>query len=164
MRTCLPVLLPALLVLSAASGARAGEAGAVMEARIELVNNCRVTARDLDFGVRDTLASTIDASTTLDVACTNRGPFTVRFDRGTGAGASFAARRLSNGVDTVDYSLYADASRSRVLGDAAEGSVQLTGTGAGDTQTFTVFGRVFAGQGPKSPGVYTDTVTATLGY
>jgi len=164
MRTCLPLLLTALLASLAAPGAHAGEASTVMDARIELVNNCRVTARDLDFGVRDTLVSAIEASTTLDVACTNRGPFTVRFDRGTGAGASFGARRLSNGLDTVDYSLYADAARSRVLGDAGEGSVQLTGTGAGDTQTFTVFGRVFPGQGPKSPGVYTDTVTATLGY
>lgn len=164
MRTRLPVLLPVLVLCAAAPYARAADTSAVMDARIELVNNCQVTARNLDFGVRDTLVSAIDASTTVDVACTNRGPFTMRFDRGAGSGANFESRRLSNGVDTVSYSLYADPARSRVLGDAGEGSVQLTGTGNGDTQTFTVFGRVFSGQGPKSPGVYTDTVTATLGY
>lgn len=154
----------AVLCLLSVSGARAGEAAAVMQARIELVNNCTVTARDLDFGVRDTLARAIDASTSVDVACTNRGPYFVRFDRGTGAGAQFDARKLSNGTDTVDYTLYADAARSRVLGDATNGSTQLTGTGDGERQSFTVFGRVFPGQGPKSPGAYTDTVTATLGY
>lgn len=159
--------LPSLLVLSlalSAPTARAGEAAGVLEARIELVNTCNVTARNLDFGVRDSLAQAIDASTTVDVACTNRGPYSVRFDRGTGAGARFDARKLSNGTDTVDYALFADPARSRVLGDATDGTTQLTGTGDGERLTFTVFGRVFAGQGPKSPGVYTDTVTATLGY
>lgn len=164
MRTCLPVLLPALLAGLPAPAAWAGETSAVMDARIELVNNCQVTARNLDFGVRDTLARAIDAATTVDVACTNRGPFSVRFDRGTAAGARFDTRKLSNGTDTVDYTLYSDAARSQVLGDATDGSTQLTGTGDGERTTFTVFGRVFAGQGAKSPGVYTDTVTATLGY
>lgn len=163
MHRSIPALACLLLGLST-PGAWAGEASAVMDARIELVNNCRVTARNLDFGVRDTLVVSIDASTTLDVACTNRGPFTVRFDRGAGPGASFDERRLSNGVDTVNYALFADAARSQVLGDADSGRVELTGLGDGEVQTFNVFGRVFAGQGAKSPGVYTDTVTATLGF
>lgn len=164
MRRPLPALCCVLMLGLPASGAWAGEAAAVMDARIELVNNCRVTARDLDFGVRDTLVAAIDARTTIDVACTNRGPFTVRFDRGAGPGARVAARRLTNGTDTVDYTLFADAARSRILGDADGGNVELTGVGDGETKTFDVFGRVFAGQGAKSPGVYTDTVTATLGF
>lgn len=160
----LPASLCLLLLGLPTSGAWAGEAAAVMDARIELVNNCQVTARNLDFGVRDTLVSVIDASTTLEVSCTNIGPFTVRFDRGTAPGASFEQRGLSNGIDRVNYSLFADAARSRILGDADSGSTELTGVGNGESQTFNVFGRVFAGQGAKSPGVYTDTVTATLGF
>lgn len=162
MRTAAPLAVACLLL--SAPLARAGEAAAVLQARIELVNACSVTARDLDFGVRESLTQPIDAATTVDVACTNRGPFQVRFDRGTAPGARFEARQLSNGTDTVAYSLFADPARSRVLGDASEGTTQLTGTGDGERTTFTVFGRVFAGQGAKSPGVYTDVVTATLGF
>ena len=162
MRRLLPLIVLSLVL--PAPFVRADEATAVLDARIELINACTVTASNLDFGVRDTLAQAIDAATTVDVACTNRGPFSVHFDRGTGSGARFEERKLSNGTDTVGYTLYSDAARSRVLGDATEGSIQLTGTGDGERLTFPVFGRVFAGQGAKSPGVYTDTVTATLGY
>jgi len=164
----MPHVLARLIVVTAASTAAfvacAESASAPMTARIEIENACTVAARDLDFGIRSSLSQPVDAATTVEVACTNIGAFSLGFDRGTGPNARAESRKLSNGIDTVNYSLYADPGYSAVLGDASDGTTAMTGTGSGSTQTFTVFGRVFAGQGAKTVGVYTDTVTATLGY
>lgn len=161
---CLARAILITIASVAAVSARAESASTSLTARIELENACTVAARDLDFGIRSSLSQPVDAATTVEVACTNIGAFSLQFDRGTWPSARAESRKLSNGIDTVNYSLYADPGRTAVLGDATDGTTELTGTGSGSAQTFTVFGRVFAGQGAKSIGVYTDTVTATLGY
>lgn len=66
--------------------------------------------------------------------------------------------------DVIDYSLYADAARTQVLGDSTGGSVLISGTSTGGTDSFPVYGRVFGGQNPKPVGSYSDNVVATVTF
>lgn len=157
------IALAVALVL-AAPAALAATATDPMTNTINLQNACTVAANDLNFGNQTTLAANIDATTTVVVNCTMAGAYNVRFNAGTGTGATFASRRMSFGTNIVNYSLYADTARTQVLGDNSTGTTQLTGVGTGANQTFNVFGRVFSGQGAKPPGTYSDTVTATITF
>ena len=93
-----------------------------------------------------------------------------RIDLGRGGAASYAPRRLSSGMNTLSYNLYADAGRTSVWGDgtggsvAVESSVLLDVLGWAPTQSFTVYGRIGAGQTGAVPGSYADTVSVTVTY
>ena len=77
---------------------------------------------------------------------------------------------LSSGMNTLSYNLYADAGRTSVWGDgtggsvAVESSVLLDVLGWAPTQSFTVYGRIGAGQTGAVPGSYADTVSVTVTY
>lgn len=154
----------AAALLAAAPLASAATATDTMTVSITIENSCTVTANDLDFGTRNTLASNIDASSTVAVACTGAGPIAVAFSAGAGASATFASRKMTGASSTINYSLYADAARTQVLGDGTTGNVVISATSTGTSTSFAVHGRVFGSQNPKPVGSYTDTVTATVTF
>ena len=158
------ILAAALLV--AAPLASAATASDTMVVSITIENSCTIAANDLSFGVVNTLAANIDAGTTVDIVCTGAGPLSIEFTAGAGAAATFASRKMTDGVSTavIDYSLYADAARTLVLGDSTGGSVVISGTSTGGTDSFPVYGRVFGVQNPKPVGSYSDTVVATVTF
>ena len=124
---------------------------------------CSVTATDLAFGIYDPFSATpTDATSTLAVLCTNTTDFDVGLDEGIGTGATVAARKLTSGSNTLDYSLYQDSARSSVWGETV-GTDTVSGTGTGATQNLTVYGRIFALQSAV-PGAYSDTVTVTVTF
>lgn len=151
----------ALALLAIAPLASAGTADDSFKVSITIENSCTIAANDLDFGTRDTLEANIDAQTTVDVTCTGVSPLVVSFDNGTGAGGTAAARKLSNGSNSINYVLAKDSARSELLGTGA-GTIDAVSTGG--TQVFPVYGRVLAGQNPKVIGRYLDTVTATVTF
>ncbi len=156
----------AAALLAAAPLAFAGTDSDTMIVSITIENSCTIAANDLGFGTQNTLAANIDAMTTVEVVCTGAGPLSIEFTAGAGGAATFATRQMTDAVssDTIDYSLFADAGRTQVLGDGTGGSVVIAGTSTGGTDSFDVFGRVFGGQDPKSVGSYSDTVTATVTF
>ena len=125
---------------------------------------CTVSATNLAFGNYDASSGTPnDASSTVTTTCSNTTGYTVALNAGTGSGATVAVRRMTNGANTLDYSMYTTAGRTTVWGDGTLSTVTQAGTGNGTGQALTVFGRIPTGQ-YVTAGSYTDTVTATVTY
>ncbi|AMX03763.1 Csu type fimbrial protein [Microbulbifer thermotolerans] len=129
-----------------------------MTAQLQVEPDCTISASPLDFGTVTNLVQT-DASSNLSVTCTLNGAYSVALDGG-GSG-DINNRRMLLGGDSIDYQLYQDAARTQVWGDTV-GTV-VSGTGSGAAQSITVYGRVPA-QGAKPPGIYQDTITATVTF
>lgn len=152
-------------VVSAVS-AHAATDTAAMNVQLIIQASCAIgTVNDLDFGTAVTpLTANIDVSTTLEVVCTNGTTYEVGLNAGTSAGGTIATRKMTDGVEFIDYLMYQDAGRTTNWGnDTVGGSDTASGTGNGNAQTFTVYGRVPA-QTTPSPGTYTDVVTITVEY
>lgn len=123
---------------------------------------CRVTTNLLDFGNAGILGSARDASTGLTPTCTNGTAYQVGLDGGLAGATNPTQRRMSKGAEFVTYGLYRDAARSLPFGNTSGVNTQA-GTGTGLAQTVTIHGRV-PSQATPSPGLYTDTIVATVVY
>lgn len=122
---------------------------------------CEVVANDLAFGDYDpTVASHLDAATTLAVTCTRGTGYEVGLDLGNDNGATTAARYMAHGSDTLAYTLYRNAGRTQLWGQN-DGVDTLAGVGNGDPQTIDVFGRVPMQQNAPAAS-YQDTITVTV--
>ncbi|MBC7548095.1 MAG: spore coat protein U domain-containing protein [Polaromonas sp.] len=87
---------------------------------------------------------------------------------GTGDRISIRYLSNSNGGADMAFNLYTDANRSIVWGNGTTGSV-ITGslpiiTVGSQTQTFTVYGKIPAGQNTLKSGSFSGAMTVTLTY
>ena len=153
----------AALVAMPAAGI-AATATTTFQVTATVISVCTVSATDLAFGNYDASAGTPnDNTSTVSVTCSNGSPYTVALDAGTGTGATVAVRRMSNGGNTLDYSMYTTAGRTTVWGDGTGGTSMQANTGSGASQSYTVYGRIPTTQFVTA-GSYADTVTATVTY
>lgn len=128
-----------------------------------VIASCDVDANDLAFGNYDPVSATpLDIGTTVAVTCTHGTSYDVSLNAGVGAGATVAARRMTSGGNTLNYSLYSNAGRTTVWG-ATIGNNTVAGTGNGAMQTLNVYGRVPVNQTAPA-GNYSDTITVTVTY
>lgn len=125
-------------------------------------STCRVTANTLDFGTIGILGSQRDASTTLAPTCTNGTAYQIGLDGGLSGATNPIVRRMTKGSEAVTYGLYRNAGRTQPFGNTL-GVDTLSGTGSGLSQPTAVYGRVPA-QATPSPGLYSDTIVATVTY
>jgi spore coat protein U-like protein len=155
--------LPA--ILAASPVVAAGTATTTFSVSATVVATCSVSAAALSFGtsIPTPINLNVDATSTLTATCSANSPYTVALNAGTGTGATFAARKLSSGANSLNYTLYTDANRSTVWGDGTGSSSLSNQTGTGAAQTITVYGRISSGQTPAI-GSYTDTVTVTISF
>lgn len=126
---------------------------------------CSATAGTLNFGTYNPSSGTPnDATSTINVYCTSGTAYTLKLNVGTGGG-SFAARTLTDGVDTLGFNLYTTTGRTVIWGDGSASTGTVSGTGAGllTASPQTVFGRMTAGQ-DKPAGSYASTITVTVEY
>lgn len=134
-------------------------------ARAQLASgSCSVVAADLGFGAAYSLGGSIDATAAVGVTCTAGTPYAVALSGGTTANDSHNRRMGRPGVagpQGVRYQLYSDSGRIQPWGDGP--GELVAGVGTGTPVTHPVFGRVPAQPAPP-PGVYQDTVTATVSY
>jgi len=129
-----------------------------------VIDACLISAGDHSFGNYSPIsASNLDATSTIDVTCTNGTSYDVSLDAGTTAGGAIAARLMTDGSNTLGYNLYTSAARTTVWGDGTGVSTVISGTGSGALQSLTVYGRVPSGQSAPVGG-YSDTVTATVSF
>lgn len=154
----------ALALLSAfacAHPAWAGNDTDTFEVTATVLATCEVSAQDLVFGNYNPLAGApLDAATTLSVTCTNGTGYQVGLSLGDGPGASTTTRYMSQGSDTLGYSLFQNAGRTTVWGDTL-GSNTVVGTGTGSAATIDIFGRIPMQQAAPA-GDYDDTITVTV--
>lgn len=124
-------------------------------------SDCTVSASPLNFGTSTGLISAaVDATTSLNVACTSTTAYTVGLGNG-GTGTGPTAREMKSGTNSITYGLYRDAARAQPWSAVTGG--MASGTGTGTAQSYTVCGRVAAAQSPP-PGAYSDTVVITVSY
>lgn len=122
---------------------------------------CLINANPLAFGTYT--GTQADATSTLSVTCTNTTPYNVGLDAGTATGATVTTRRMTGpSAALLNYALFSDSARTVTWGNTV-GTNTVTGTGNGNAQTLTVYGRVAAGQF-VAPGAYADTITATITF
>ena len=120
------------------------------------------SASTLNFGTQGALIANVDNTSTIQVQCTDTTPYNIGLDAGLGAGASVASRKLTNGGNTITYSLYSDVGHSVVWGTTI-GVNTVASTGNGAAQSYTVYGRIPA-QSTPAPATYSDTITVTVTY
>ena len=125
---------------------------------------CTVAAGSISFGTQSALQSNVDQTGSVSVTCSNTTSYNVGFDSGANS-ASVTTRKMKGGASNtefVNYSLYTTAGRTTNWGNTV-GTDTVTGTGNGNAQSLTIYGRVPA-QTLGSPGAYADTVTVTVTY
>ena len=151
----------ALLVGLPLSAARAATATTSFSVTAVVSTNCFITANNLDFGNYG--GAQLDATTTLAATCTQGTPYSVGLTKGGSPIATVLSRRLrSFSTDDLVYQLFQDPSRTIAWGDTI-GTDTVAGTGNGNAQTLTVYGRI-PGSQFVGPGAYSDTVTVTLTF
>lgn len=151
------------MVLMTASAAGAGTETDTFNVTASVPDECVVSVDDLDFGSYSvTAGSAVDATTTVNVTCSGGTDYEIALDSGTGSGASVATRKMTSGANTLDYSLYQDASFTQVWGETS-GTNTYESTGTGVAQSITIHGQIVGAQGAAA-GSYSDTITATISF
>lgn len=159
----------ALLLAAAAFGlptaATAATVGSSLGVNATVTANCTISTSALAFGNVNTLSgSNVDGTGGLSITCTNGTGWSASAGVGGGSGATFASRKMAQGSDLLNYSLYTDSARSSVWGDGTGSTSLFSGTGTGSSQAVTVYGRVPSGQTSVPAGSYADTVAVTVTY
>ena len=128
-----------------------------------VLQTCLVAALPLAFGNYDPAAGTdLDAATTLTATCTIGTAYNVGLSAGLGSGATVASRKMTNGANTLNYTLYQEALRTTVWGNTPPTDTVNATAGALPT-VHNVYGRVFSGQNVPAL-LYSDTITVTVTY
>ncbi len=162
----LSAILASLMLLSSALipvSVSAATAATTMPVTMTITAGCTVTATTVAFGTQSTLGAATPATGTLGVTCTNTTPYTVSLDAGAGVSATTTVRKMTGPAAAVlNYGLYRDAAFTLNFGNTV-GTDTAAGTGNGNSQPITVYGRVPAQSSP-APGSYADTVNVTITF
>jgi spore coat protein U-like protein len=141
----------------AAGSAFAQSATGTFTVTATVAKTCTVSASSVTLPPYDSTAGTVsEGTTTVNVACTRRTPYTVAL-------ASTGNRwQLSpaSGADRLNYEIYSDSSHDTRWNERTS----VAGTGAGHVPNQHVaYIRVPASQ-DAAEGSYSDTVTMTVSY
>jgi spore coat protein U-like protein len=126
-----------------------------------VVNNCLISATNVNFGTAGVLSSSLAAAGSISALCTNGDAFRISLNGGASGNVAARALQLQGGGGAVNYQLYSDSAHSIPWGDGTVGTSMVTGTGSGNAQSISVYGQVPA-QATPAPGSYSDTITATI--
>ncbi|WP_171261514.1 Csu type fimbrial protein [Acinetobacter baumannii] len=114
----------------------------------------------LSFGNVSSLNQDIESNTTMWLWCPSGINWQIGLDNGQNATGT--QRRMTNGIDYVNYELYQDTSYSRRWGNTLNTDT-VSGTAKGELQYLNIYGKV-PKQTHKTSGVYNDTIVITLTY
>ena len=164
-RTARVALIIGGVVLGMAAPALAQTATSNLTVSATVAKNCSITTTAVAFGSYDPIvanaATPLDGTGTVVVTCT-KGAGT-RIDLGLGANASGTTRRMTGGSDFLSYELYQNTTRTTVWGAGAAAGQTIAAAPNKNPRTFTVYGRVAAGQDVTAAS-YNDTVVATINF
>lgn len=135
--------------------------GSPFTANVTVINNCTIAAANITFATQSTLANPVTSSGQLTVQCTKNDAYRVSLSGGLLG--TVTSRTMSGLTSSIGYQLYLDSGYATIWGDGTSGTSQLTGTGTGLVQAIPIYARV-PPQSTPAPGVYTDTVTATIQF
>jgi spore coat protein U-like protein len=159
-----PAILAAVGVLTLGLASTAANAATTTNNTFQVTANvqatCLISATPLAFGSYNGVLN--NATSTVNVTCTNTTPYNVGLDQGTATGATVTTRKMKNGASLLNYSLFSNSGMTTNWGNTV-GTDTVTGSGTGASQSLTVYGQIPAAQ-YVTPGAYSDTITATLTY
>lgn len=162
MNTFLKTITAAALCagLALAPAVFAGQANGELMVSVKVVASCRLKANaaSLSFGSVEQGSTTANASTDLDVRCSNNQPYAIGFDYGQHSQG--AERHMSDGSNGIAYQLYADAAHTRPLGPHGSDG-EMRGVGNGGDQQVPVYGKLELDQ-DTPVGAYSDVVRMTV--
>lgn len=156
---------PAAYPATCASGGTSGVPDTFpFTASATVPSNCRAYATtDLDFGsIPGVITSDNDQTSTIGMTCTGRTAWQVGLNNGNNASGSIRRMRLGATGSYVAYELYSNLPRTVRWGNVLN-SDTVPGTGTGEAQSVTVYGRVPAAQSAAA-GSYSDIITVTVTY
>jgi len=147
--------------------AQAATATANLSVSATINNNCTISTAAVGFPAYDPIvahAAAPDDSTSgsVTITCTKGSAATIGL--GLGANVSGSQMRMLNGAaNYLNYALYQDAGHVTLWGTSGSGLLSPVAAPSKAPRTFTVYGRIPAGQDLPS-GTYTDTVVATVNF
>lgn len=151
--------------LAASPAAQAATAGGTLTVSATVASVCLISNGTLAFGTYDPSAGTVlNGATTITLTCTLGTPYKITMGAGAGSGATTTVRKLSNGADTLSYSLFRDSNRTQNWGNTLDtDSLNGTSSGVSLTNTINVYGQIPAGEAVPG-GAYLDSVAITVNY
>lgn len=130
-----------------------------MQVTLEVLKSCAFTTGDMGFAQhKSSETSAVTAQTTLDVTCSKGTAYKLTTANDT---RELKPKDNASGAAPIPYTLYSDSAYSSPLST----TTALSGTGTGNTDSVTVYGRIDAGALKNAAaGEYADTVTLNLEY
>src|SRR3974390_336018 len=154
-RRTLKIAAAALFLLPFAGASHAATATSTFSVQMTVTSSCVINSTaTLNFGSQGVLVANVNGTSTLALQCTNTTPYNIGLDQGQGSGATVAARKMSNGANTITYTLYSDTNRTVLWGNT-RGTSRVAATGNGPSQSSTMYAQV-PPQSTPAPAVYTD--------
>jgi len=137
------------------------------QAKVNIVPGCTLVSVPtmMDFGTHSTPGEVVDTAAGLAVRCTSGTGYTIGLDRGNTFLGGQRNMRLVGGsiMNLVPYNLYRNAARTQVWRDSPTADV-VQGTGSGQNQTYTIYGRATVPDPIPAVGQFQDTVVIKLYY
>jgi spore coat protein U-like protein len=153
-----------LLLLASGAPGLAATSTTTFVVQATIIQDCTVAATNMNFGTLGLLNTTYDATSTVTPVCTAGTTYNLGLDGGTVSGSAPGGRLLGNaGGATIVFDLYRDAARGTVWGNTI-GTNTVSGTGTGQAQPYTVFGRIGPQATTPAAGAYNTTITVTVTY
>lgn len=151
------VVFFSLLLCVGTQQAVAAQDQTTMVVTLEVLKSCSFTADKMDFGQhKSDEGKSLQASSNLNIVCTKNTPFSI-----TTASSDLSMEPVSGEGEKVNFELYTDNSNSSPVSNSAA----LSGTGTGEAQTLTLWGKVPATELAKaSAGKYQGNVTLNMLY
>jgi spore coat protein U-like protein len=140
-------------------------ATAILPVTMEIVQQCIVSASDLDFGAYSSDSKTpARGQTAIQLTCGSGVTAEIALDAGTGAVGNTSRRQMlqDSGTDRMDYDLYQDAGRTTHWGDRS-GRDTLEVLTTGKPQTVPIYGEIPSRQRVRD-GTYSDVITVIVHY
>ena len=148
-------------ITASVEGAGFKTVNASFAVKASMLAHCILSASPLVFGSYTGVVN--NATTSIDVTCTNQTSYTVGLNQGKSSGATVTKRAMTGPAGSLlKYGLYSDSGHTRNWGNTAATN-WVSGAGAGSKQSLTVYGQIPAGQFPR-PGSYSDTIIAKITY
>ncbi len=128
------------------------------------ISSCSVSSSGITFPAYNTVTrAQVDSTGTITVTCTGSGTENLSLNLIGGNTGSCTTRQMRNGTAPLGYQIYRDTTRISNFCDGADRldiSIDFA-SGATQTRTYTMYGRVTANQTPTW-GSYSDSLTVTL--
>jgi len=155
------VISAALLLVAALMSAAAVAPTAAQSA----TTSCSaLSSSGIVFSAYDTVSkAAVDGVGTITFTCTGTGSDTLNITLSGGNAGTCSPRQMRNGTLSLSYNIFRESTRTTTWCDSSS-RLDVTmsySTGATQTRTITVYGRVTAGQTPTW-GSYTDSLTMQL--